>query len=107
MTRWLMVGTSPLVALVASGTPVFAQSTGTQAIETVVVTGERDVSGGIMSDVKVSKERSTITKEYLDTQSPGQTIFESLNSVPGYNFTNTDPYGASGGDVRLHGLEGA
>ncbi|HWY64511.1 MAG TPA: TonB-dependent receptor, partial [Rhizomicrobium sp.] len=28
------------------------------------------------------------------------------NKVPGFNFTNNDPYGNSGGDVRIHGFDG-
>ena len=26
--------------------------------------------------------------------------------MPGFNFTNNDPYGNSGGDVRIHGFDG-
>jgi iron complex outermembrane receptor protein len=29
-----------------------------------------------------------------------------LNKVPGYNFTNNDPYGNSGGNIRIHGFDG-
>ena len=31
---------------------------------------------------------------------------DSLNKVPGFNFTNNDPYGSSGGNIRLHGFDG-
>ncbi|NJS40467.1 MAG: TonB-dependent receptor plug domain-containing protein [Rhodobacteraceae bacterium] len=33
-------------------------------------------------------------------------MFQSLNLVPGINFTNSDPYGSSGGNVRLRGFDG-
>ncbi|HXC54172.1 MAG TPA: TonB-dependent receptor [Rhizomicrobium sp.] len=91
--------------LLASG-PAFAASTGDQAVEMVTVTAQRTSVTGLV-DEHVSKQRSTITQAFFDTQSPGQTIFQGLNMVPGLNFTNTDPYGASGGDLRLHGQDGA
>ena len=85
-----------------------AQSTGTQAvenIETVTVTAQFQVSG-IMKPITVPKERSTITQDFIETQPAGQSVFEMLNKVPGFNFTNNDPYGNSGGDVRIHGFDG-
>ena len=102
--NFLMMGASPVLTLIAG--PVFAQSTGTQAIETVVVSAESLRAGGIMNPITVPKERSTITQEFLNTQSPSQTVFESLNNVPGFNFTQGDPFGGAGGNVRLHGFDG-
>ncbi|MEI9992457.1 MAG: TonB-dependent receptor [Rhizomicrobium sp.] len=84
----------------------FAQSTGTQEVETVVVTAERTQSDGLMNAAPISKERSTITSEFLRTQTAGQTVFQSLNFMPGVNFTNNDPYGSSGGNIRMHGQDG-
>ncbi|HWY66466.1 MAG TPA: hypothetical protein VNX61_14735, partial [Rhizomicrobium sp.] len=96
LTKFLM--TSSVLALTVSG-PAFAQSTATQAveeIETVTVSAEYQVSG-IMKPITVPKERSTITQDFINTQPAGQSIFEDLNKVPGFNFTNNDPYGNSGG----------
>jgi iron complex outermembrane recepter protein len=105
--RSLLLGASALAAALPlmSGL-AFAQSTGDQQVETVIVTGERPSTTG-MTDEKVSKQRSTVTQAYFDTQSPGQSVFQGLNMVPGLNFTNSDPYGSSGGDVRLHGQDGS
>lgn len=91
-----------------------AQSTGTVATEatdlgTVVVTGARGprtTDGTIVAET-VGKTRSTITQEYIATQNPGQTILQSLNLVPGLNFVNGDPYGNSGGNIRLRGFDGS
>lgn len=90
-----------------------AQSSGTAATEatdlgTVVVTGARGprTTDGTLVVETVSKTRSTITQEYITTQSPGQTILQSLNLVPGLNFVNADPYGNSGGNIRLRGFDG-
>src|SRR6185503_8763693 len=107
LTKILMAGASPVLVLMMAGT-AYAQSTGTQAvenIESVTVTGLADISG-IMKPISVPKERSTITQDFINTQPAGQSVFESLNKVPGFNFTNNDPYGNSGGDIRIHGFDG-
>jgi iron complex outermembrane receptor protein len=90
-----------------------AQSSGTIATEateldTVVVTGVRGpftTDGSIVAET-VAKTRSTITQEFISTQNPGQTILQTLNLVPGLNFVNADPYGNSGGNIRLRGFDG-
>lgn len=89
-----------------------AQSSGTDATEgaveldTVVVTGSRTpVITGIIAQ-SVPKTRSSIGQEFISTQTSGQTILQSLNLVPGLNFVNSDPYGNSGGNIRLRGFDG-
>lgn len=96
-----------LVASAAS-----AQSSGTVATEgateldTIVVTGARTpVITGIIAQT-VPKTRSSIGQEFISTQTSGQTILQSLNLVPGLNFVNADPYGNSGGNIRLRGFDG-
>lgn len=88
-----------------------AQSTGTEAteVEQVVVAGTRGprtIDGAIVAET-VAKTRNTITQEFISTQAAGQTILQSLNLTPGLNFTNNDPYGSSGGNLRLRGFDGA
>lgn len=92
-----------------------AQSSGTVATEgaaeldTIVVTGSRgqpNLEGVIVAET-VAKTRSSIGQEYIATQTPGQTILQTLNLVPGLNFVNSDPYGNSGGNIRLRGFDGA
>lgn len=97
--------------LVSAGT-ASAQSTGTEAaesrVEDVIVTGTRgprNIDGAIVAET-VGKTRSSITQEFIQTQTPGQTILQSLNLVPGVNFYNADPYGSSGGNIRLRGFDG-
>jgi len=94
--------------LVASGAS--AQSTGTEATELsdVIVTGQRgprNIDGLAVAET-VAKTRNTINQEYIATQTPGQTILQTLNLTPGLSFTNTDPYGSSGGNIRLRGFDG-
>ena len=74
-------------------TAAFAQSTGTDATEataeTVIVTGTRTrgVGGVVVPDVP--KTRSILTNEVLVRQSEGQSILQSINLIPGVNFTNS------------------
>lgn len=85
-----------------------AQSTGTQQVEELVVTGNRGpVSlGGVVTAETAPKSRSTVNQEFIATQPVGQTILATLNVVPGLNFTNNDPYGGAGGNLRLRGFDG-
>ena len=111
----LFWATTALIGGVVAAGSASAQSTGTEAVENrastvaeVVVTGVRGpftTDGTIVAET-VGKTRSTITQEFITTQTPGQTILQTLNLVPGLNFTNSDPYGSSGGNVRLRGFDG-
>ncbi len=93
--------------LAFSVTPAFAQSTGSQAIETVTVTGTRvNLSGGLDSYLLVPKQQSSISQDFIQTQPAGQTFFQDLNMLPGVNFTSNDAYGSSGGNIRMHGQDG-
>ena len=89
----------------------FAQSTGTIASEKnsedIVVTGSRAPrsSTGVASGT-TPKASTILNHEYLQTLSPGQTVLEAINQVPSVNFTNNDPTGASGGNVRIRGFDG-
>jgi iron complex outermembrane receptor protein len=88
----------------------FAQSTGTVETEkdTVVITGTRaqkGVDGVVIQDS--TKAKGLITQEFIAKQSPGQTLLNTINYVPGVNFTQNDPYGSSGGNLRIRGFDGA
>ena len=89
--------------VVATSHSAFAQSTGTTAAEElqeIVVTGRRMGQIGAVTEQNAAKSRVTITGEFLQNYIPGQTFLESLNQVPGVSFTNNDPYGSSGGNLR-------
>jgi iron complex outermembrane recepter protein len=96
-----------MLAAAAVSPQVFAQSTGTDAIEEVVVSATKVRSIGIVGDQTAPKSRISLTSEYLETQPQGQTIFQSINQIPGVNFTNSDPYGTSGGNLRIRGFDGS
>ncbi len=103
-----LLGSVALPALaLAMAAPAFAQSTGTEAEETIVVTGATKAKGGLIVPEKVTKTRATVTQDYFEKQSTGQSPIAMLNMLPGVNFTNNDPYGSSGGNVVLRGFDNA
>lgn len=110
MTKKLAcLASTALVGCLLSATAAFAQSTGSQAneVDSVVVTaaGQRAVAGQIVETLP--KSRASVDNAFLATQSTGQNVFQSLNLLPGVSFTNNDPYGSSGGNLRLRGFDGA
>jgi iron complex outermembrane receptor protein len=87
-----------------------AQSTGTVEAENlaeVIVTGRRVRALAGVTDQTAAKSRVSVTGETLENYASGQTFLDSLNQVPGLNFTNSDAYGSSGGNLRLRGFDGA
>ena len=102
--------TALMSGLLMAGT-ASAQSTGTSAveIEEIVVTGQRGPRNidGLAVAENIAKTRNTVTQEFISSQAAGQTILATLNLTPGLSFTNADPYGSSGGNIRLRGFDGA
>ena len=100
----ILVGTALMSVFAA--TTALAQSTATEEVEVVVVKGAKKGLGPINKETG-TKTKTAIDQVYIGAQTAGQTIAETLNLAPGYNFTNNDPYGSSGGNVRLRGLDGS
>ncbi|PSJ38097.1 TonB-dependent receptor [Allosphingosinicella deserti] len=92
-------------ALIVPGMAM-AQSTGSIEVEEeIVVTGARDtngVEGVIIPDS--SKARTVLTQDIIARQTPGQTILDTINLVPGVSFQNNDPYGSAGGTLTIRGF---
>ena len=107
----LFWATTAIVGTLAGAGAASAQSTGTEAAELneIVVTGQRGprtIDGAIVAET-VSKSRASVTDQYISTQAPGQTILNSINLLPGVNFTNNDAFGSSGGDLTIRGFDAA
>lgn len=86
---------------------LYAQSTGTVTTEEqIVITGTKtkQVNGYQVPDT--TKAKAVISQELIARQQPGQTILNVINLVPSVNFTNSDPYGSSGGNIRIRGFDG-
>jgi iron complex outermembrane recepter protein len=107
-----MKNTTSLMALASALTltagGAMAQSSGSLQLEEIVVSGRtiNESLIGLMASEQLAKSRSSVTQEYLTTQSAGQSIIQSVNLLPGVNFTNNDPYGSSGGNLRLRSFDG-
>lgn len=84
-----------------------AQSTASQEEDVIIVTGQRQSVNGVMTAEQAAKARSTITSDFIDQQAAGQSILNTINLVPGVNFTNNDAYGTSGGNLVMRGFDGA
>ncbi|HEY1145744.1 MAG TPA: TonB-dependent receptor plug domain-containing protein, partial [Allosphingosinicella sp.] len=86
-----------------------AQSTGSQTVdEEIVITGARAKNGvdGFLTPDS-TKAKAVLTQGLIERQIPGQTILNTINLIPGVNFTNSDAYGSSGGNLRIRGFDGA
>ena len=86
----------------------YAQSSGTIATEeeVIVVTGTRTRGVVGVSVPDTTKAQAVITQELIAKQAPGQTILNTINLVPGVNFTQSDAYGSAGGNIRIRGFDG-
>ena len=84
-----------------------AQSTGSIEFEeeAIVVTGtrERDIAGVETPDT--SKTRAVLNSEFIQHQTPGQSINDTINHLPGVSFQNNDPYGSGGGTLTIRGFD--
>ncbi len=101
------LASTALVGSLLAATAAMAQSTGTTAVEEVVVTATSGpkTQGGAIVAVDAPKSRSTITQDFISEQAPGQTVLDALNILPGVNFTSNDAFGSSGGDLTLRGFD--
>lgn len=95
-------------ALIMPGAAL-AQSTGSQEVEDeIVVTGNRAQEDGVDGFVvpDATKAKVVITQELISRGSAGNTILNTINLVPGVNFTQSDAYGSAGGNIRIRGFDG-
>src|SRR4051794_24771368 len=85
----------------------FAQTTGQQQMDqqTVVVTGARTQGVGGVEVPRSTKAKEVLTEAFIQRQTPGQSIDEVINMLPGVSFQNNDPYGASGGTLTIRGFD--
>ncbi len=96
------------ILALAAMTPAFAQSTGSQVFDQpeIIVTGAKgpkQVDGVSIPDSP--KTRQVLTQALITHQTPGQTINDIINLVPGVSFQNNDGYGAGGGFLTIRGFD--
>jgi len=85
----------------------FAQSTGSIEFEeeAIVVTGTRSTDVGGVEAPDTSKTRAVLNSEFIQRQTPGQTVMDTINHLPGVSFQNNDPYGSGGGTMTIRGFD--
>ncbi|MES2337761.1 MAG: TonB-dependent receptor [Pseudomonadota bacterium] len=89
----------------------YAQSTGsTEADETgadVVVQGQRQTGVGGIDVPDTAKNKQVLGQEFIARQTPGQTVNDIINQLPGVSFQNNDPFGSAGGTLTIRGFDGS
>ena len=100
----LLVGCA-LSALAASS--AYAQSTGSIEFgdKEIVVTGTRTKSVDGVQVPNTAKAKGVLDSTFIQHQTPGQSIDEVINMLPGVSFQNNDPYGSSGGTLTIRGFD--
>ncbi len=98
------------VALVALGlsTGAMAQSTGSLDFEKdlIVVTAGRTTNAlAGVDQPKTTKAKQVLTQEFIARQTPGQTVNDIINYIPGVSFQNNDPFGSAGGTLTIRGFD--
>ena len=86
----------------------FAQSTGSVEMDQgdVVVTAARPTRG--IAGVQIpdgTKARGVLSQEFIAKQTPGNSILDTINMLPGVSFQNNDPFGSAGGTLSIRGFD--
>ncbi|HMI19270.1 MAG TPA: TonB-dependent receptor [Sphingomonas sp.] len=100
----LLVGCA-LSALAASS--AYAQSTGSVDFQQkdIVITGTRTKSVDGVQVPNTAKAKGVLDSTFIQRQTPGQSVDDIINMLPGVSFQNNDPYGASGGTLTIRGFD--
>ena len=109
-SRYLLGAAAVALAIPATAN---AQSTGSAETDRVspaevVVTGTR-VSAGVggVQQPDSAKNKQVLNQEFIARQTPGQSINEIINQLPGVSFQNNDPFGSAGGTLTIRGFDGS
>lgn len=83
----------------------YAQSTGSADFEgDIVITAAKTKAIGGTEIPDTPKSKVQLDQAFIARQTPGQSILETINSLPGVSFQNQDPYGSSGGRLTIRGF---
>ncbi|WP_294338857.1 TonB-dependent receptor [uncultured Sphingomonas sp.] len=109
MRKQLFVGVA-FAALLIPGA-AYAQSTGStetdEAAGEVVVRGQRAAGVGGIDIPDTAKNKQVLGQEFIARQTPGQTVNDIINQLPGVSFQNNDPFGSAGGTLTIRGFDGS
>jgi iron complex outermembrane receptor protein len=92
-------------ALIIPGA-AYAQSTGSADLDQEIVVTARGTKGvGGVQIPDTSKAKGVLTQEFIARQTPGNSILDTINSLPGVSFQNNDPFGSAGGTLTIRGFD--
>lgn len=101
-----VAASSGAMAIAAIATPAFAQSSGAVEFENAITVTGRANKGVAGVDVpETPKAKQVLNAELIQTQTPGQSINETINLIPGVSFANQDPFGSQGGTLYIRGFD--
>ena len=85
----------------------FAQSAGSADFEgDIVITATTNSKGvGGMQIPDTTKARGVLNQEFISRQTPGNSILDTINALPGVSFQNNDPFGSGGGTLTIRGFD--
>ncbi|BAV65579.1 TonB-dependent receptor [Sphingobium cloacae] len=109
MVRWVSGPSLAALAFASFGTTAaYAQSTGSIDFDKeIVVTaaGNESAQVGGVAVPNTSKAKAVLTQEFIARQTPGQSVNDVINQLPGVSFQNNDPYGSGGGTLTIRGFD--
>ena len=102
MKKIVLLCTTALLPSVA-----YAQSTGSVDFEkqAIVITGTKSRNVGGVQTPDTPKSKVVLTQEIISRSTPGQSILDTINLIPGVSFQNNDAYGTSGGTLVIRGFD--
>ncbi|HEX4695471.1 TonB-dependent receptor [Sphingomonas sp.] len=104
MRTHLLIGVA--VAAIMLPGAAYAQSAGSTDFEgDIVITSSRAQGVGGVQVPDSSKAKGVLTKEFIQRQTPGNSILDTINSLPGVSFQNNDPFGSAGGTLTIRGFD--
>ncbi|PTS81119.1 TonB-dependent receptor, partial [Sphingomonas sp. HMWF008] len=87
----------------------FAQSTGSVDFEKsgadIVVTARTTKGIEGIQTPDTPKAKGVLTQEFIAKQTPGNSILDTINNLPGVSFQNNDPFGSAGGTLTIRGFD--
>jgi iron complex outermembrane receptor protein len=94
------------LAVAGTATSASAQSTGSVEFENVIVVTGKQAKGVAGVDIPATpKAKQVLDQSFISKSTPGQSINEVINMMPGVSFYNADPYGSSGGAMYIRGFD--
>ncbi len=104
MRNQLLISVATAALLIPGA--AFAQSTGSADFEgDIVITASTSKGVGGVVAPDTTKAKGVLTQEFIAKQTPGNSILDTINNLPGVSFQNNDPFGSAGGTLTIRGFD--